>query len=151
MVMGDLIQIWCDGSYRQEHGTIGVGWVHSVRGQTHEESRTLPNIKDTHGSDIAEYTAFAKALETVPDGANVSVHMDCQNVVDTLMSGTLSRKHKAIPAIVSAFTAATNAKKRMGSVQIKYTSDRNSPNMGLAHTLSRMASTPPKKPKGARP
>lgn len=141
--MSEPVQIWCDGSYRPEHGTIGVGWVHSARGQTQEEFRTLSKINDPHGSDIAEYTAFARALEGVPDGARVHVHMDCQNVVQTLNTGALPRKQKALPAVVSSFDAAVNAKKRMAAILITYTSDRN-PNMGRAHTLSRQASTPPK-------
>ena len=146
--MSDPIQIWCDGSYRQEHGNIGIGWVRAVAGgDPVEHSSPLPKLKPQtkHGSDIAEYTAFASALSGLPDGAKVHVHMDCQNVIETLNKEALAPKHRGEADLVTAFTGAVSAKKRMGAVQISLTSDKNSPNMKLAHTLSRAASTPGKK------
>lgn len=146
MTTKTYIQIWCDGSYRSEHRTIGFGWVRAHDGgQTETRSEKLPPLRDSHnhGSDVAEFSAFAGALAPLPDGSLVHVHMDCRNVVDALNAEHLSAKHMGMPAVKGAFERAVAQKKRMTDVQITFTSDSN-PRMGEAHRLSREASTPPK-------
>lgn len=142
-------EIWCDGSYRQAGHTLGGAFVCvAPDGTQSEKSIPYPELKDTHahGSDIAEMYAFRDALGEVPDQSLVVVHMDCRNVIDWLTTETLSNKDKMRePRVKRAFEDAVAAKKRMRGVNIVYTSDKNSPNMGLAHQLSRKASTPGKK------
>lgn len=145
----DYYQIWCDGSYRQAHHRLGSAWI-CVAPDGTETERTIkhPVLQDTHahGSDLAEIYAFTDAIAPLPDGADVVVHMDCRNVIEWLTSEKLSNKAKASePRIRLAFEAAVSAKRRMKHVEIVYTSDKNSPNMGRVHTLSRAASTPGKK------
>jgi ribonuclease HI len=149
--MSEPINIWCDGSYRDAHGTIGVGWVQAVEGKRFhpdEHHQTLPQLQDSHnhGSDIAEFYAFAMALKSLPEGAKVQIHMDCMNAVEWLLKEEISSKSmRGKPEVAKAFAEAVAAKKRMGQVFIKLVSDRSSKNMGLAHTLSRKASTPGKR------
>lgn len=147
--MRNFYSIWCDGSYRPAHHTLGAGWVCvAPDGTDTEKSIRYPDLQDTHahGSDIAEIYAFTDALAPLPDKAQVVVHMDCRNVIDWLDKEALSNKDKMRePRIRKAFEAAITAKRRMARVEIVYTADKNSENMRRAHRLSSAASTPGKK------
>lgn len=147
-------EIWCDGSYRQVHKTLGGAWVRvAPDGEAAEQSIPYPPLQDTHahGSDIAELYAFTDAMKGVPSGADVIVHMDCRNVIDWLSTEKLSNKDKVRePRIRKAFDAAVHEKQRMKRFEIVYTSDKNSPNMGRAHMLSRAASNAGSKKDRAR-
>ncbi|MCB1537455.1 MAG: hypothetical protein H6865_07295 [Rhodospirillales bacterium] len=153
--MAGLIHIWCDGSYRDRHDTMGAGWVRTnTENDPHARrvkgSRTvrdyMPNVGN--GSDTAELLAFALALEDAPRGSSVCVHMDCTNVMEWLQAGTVSGSNKrGDEDLMRAFNRAARAKTGVGHVTYIYTRDKSSPNMGLAHTLARAASTPPNKKK----
>ena len=150
--MTDLIQIWCDGSYREAHGTMGAGWVRAKEDDTapdarSEHSQRLPKLQHAHGhgSDIAELTAFALALRSLHAQAHVRVHMDCRNVIEWLTAAQVTTKSKrGEPAVMRAFNQAMEAKARLAQVTLKYCDDKYSPHMKLAHILSRAASNPGK-------
>jgi ribonuclease HI len=144
--MNKHYEIWCDGSYRQAHHSIGAAWVCvTPDGREQEKSIPLPRLLDTHahGSDIAEITAFKDALAQVPDAAQVIVHMDCKNVIAWLSGEAITTKSKRQePRICRIFAEAIAQKARMESVEIVYTADKTSPNMRRAHNLSSAASSP---------
>jgi len=146
--MAEPVHIWCDGSYRLQHNTLGAAWVQAAAdGDVNplQQSIRLPKLHNSHahGSDVAEIMAFTHAMNALETPDNVIVHMDCRNVIEWLSGGAItnaSKKREA--AVAKAFEAAMAAKARAKTIIITYTSDKNSPNMGLAHQLSRAASTP---------
>jgi len=150
--MGEFT-IWCDGSYRQKHNLLGIAWLSRALPDREllERALTLPKIEDAHnhGSDIAEYWAFAYAVGRLPAGSKVRVHMDAQNVMDCLAKGSLGKK---VPRELSqAFDEALAAKERMAQIEFVKASDKNNENMGRAHALSQLMSTPPKEEKRKKP
>lgn len=146
--MGEFT-IWCDGSYRQKHNTLGVAWIRRALpdGAPQERAMPLPKIQDAHnhGSDIAELMAFAHAVGSLPPGSKVKVHMDAQNIIDWLRAEKMGKKppHE----LGRAFDEAMSAKKRMGDIEFVKASDKNNENMGRAHVLSQTVSTPTKEDK----
>lgn len=145
-IMQKYHTIWCDGSYRSRGGRLGTAFVSvAPNGTRNEGYRTLPPLRDTHnhGSDIAEISAFIDALNTLPDGAQARVYMDCNNVIHWLDTERLDNKGKfREPRIRKLFEDAVRAKKRMRGVEILRASDKTSPNMGWTHILSRRATAP---------
>jgi len=146
--MAQPVHIWCDGSYRLQHNALGAAWVQAAADgdiAPLQQSTRLPKLQNSHahGSDVAELMAFTLALNAVAAPDNVIVHMDCRNVIEWLSTGAITNAaKKREPAVAKAFEAAMAAKARVKTIIITYTSDKNSPNMGLAHQLSRAASTP---------
>lgn len=138
-------KIWCDGSYRHFGRKAGAGVViQDPEGNITEEAVVLPSPdKDTHrfGSFYAELQACAHALEKIPEGACVELHMDCKDVLLALRGNALKRGE--INSIRDTFNRASEAKKRFESVNLNYLSDKNY-HMGRAHRLSRAASAEPR-------
>lgn len=142
--MGNF-NIWCDGSYRQQHGTLGAAWIRAVPGgEPQERAMALPKLNGdhNHGSDIAELLAFAYAVGSLPAGSDVRVHMDAQNIIDWLVRGRIGKKPPH--ALSNAFDEAMEAKNRMGRIEFVKASDKNNENMGRVHALSQKMTTPPK-------
>src|SRR5690606_22046180 len=121
------IRIWCDGSYRQAHRSLGAAWVRvSEDGTRTEQSIPLPELKHAHahGSDLAELAAFTLALDSIEEPRDVEVHMDCRNVIEWLSAGAIRNPgKKSEPAVMKAFGQALEAKRRMPRVTVMYTSD----------------------------
>ncbi len=152
--MKKAANIWCDGSFREAHKTSGAGWViKHVDGQVEEQYLTLPKLQDSlkYGSEIAELAAAAHAMNTLPPGTNAHIHMDCQSSLNIIEKGQLPKKNRDGSAheLQCAFSAAMEAKARLGTVAFQLTSDRNE-NMHRAHVLSQAASTPGKQQKPER-
>lgn len=142
--------IWCDGSFREAHKTAGTGWIiKHADGQVEEKHVTLPPLQNSfkYGSEIAELSAAAQAMNALPPGSNAQIHMDCQSSLDIIKNGQIRMKgREEATELKAAFDSAMEAKARLGQVTFQLTSDRNE-NMHRAHVLSQTASTPPKQQK----
>ncbi|WP_435640489.1 RNase H family protein [Micavibrio aeruginosavorus] len=142
--MKPIIQIWCDGSYRQAHKTSGAGWViHHDDGRVEETTLTLPSLRNSfnYGSQIAELSAAMNAMNALPAGSCAVVHMDCQIALDSLQAGRLLlNARKPSPSLQATFKRALKARDRLGHVTFALASDSTDPRMKIAHQLSRDAS-----------
>lgn len=142
----NVVNIWCDGSYRQASNVAGAGWViRQADGKEETRALTLPQLKDSfnYGSDVAELSAAANAMRAVPAGSDVLIHMDCKSAMEAIQTGKLSMKgREGAVSLRKAFDAAMEAKGRLGAVAFQLTSDRNNLNMSEAHRLSREATSP---------
>ncbi len=140
-----MFNIWADGSYRSESRILGAGWV-IRRGKELEAERslTLPRLISDHnrGSSIAELLAFTHALREVPAQSQVHVRMDCADVIGWLSQGKVTGKATGSSELVKAFQQALQEKNRMTSVAITLITGKHNVDLGQAHKLSRIASTP---------
>lgn len=105
-----------------------------------EKSAILPDLDKAikpHGSDYAELYAVARALRDIPSGSKVMLRMDCQNVLDWLDSGKMTRGSKTETILAPVFAQALRIVSEMEFVDFIKASDKNNENMALAHQLSR--------------
>lgn len=143
----DRIQIWTDGSYRPDHNTGGAGWVIHYPDDTRDrQCLALPALRDsfTYGSHIAELSAATHALNALPEGSLINLHMDCIFALKSLQLGILAtRKYLEGSSLQQAFRKAVTATLRHADVSYALASDKRDTQMGHAHRLSRIASEPP--------
>ena len=148
--MSDRVSVydaWCDGSYREAQKRGGAAWVIRHDGQISEGSVMLPTLHKTarpHGSDIAEVTAVLHALRAIPLGSVVRLRLDCQNVMDWLNAGALSRKKVDIVPLQDTFAQTHALMTSMKRVDIIKVSGINNEHHGRAHVLSRAVVHTPK-------
>ncbi len=138
------IHIWCDGSYRQATQVAGAGWVVRYPGGREEtQALRLPPLKNSfnHGSELAELSAAAAAMKTLPEGSRAVLHMDCQSAMTAIEKGILPmRGREDARDLERAFASAVEARNRLASVSFVLTGDHANLNMSRAHRLSREAS-----------
>jgi ribonuclease HI len=143
--MSTLYNIWADGSYRQKNGLLGAGWItRQSKNVIEEKSLILPRLTTDHnlGSSIAEIQAFTHSMMNIPSQAIVHMHMDCANVVTWLnKGGIISTKAKNSSLLQKSFTEAMAQISRMHEIDISFVTGKNNPNLSLAHTLSRQATS----------
>ena len=138
-----LYDIWSDGSFNHSHQRGGAGWVieyQGVKTEHYEALVQLPAASVPHGSDYAELKAVELALKNIPEGSVVNLRMDCQNVIDWLKAGTLKGKKETVSALQSVFDKASNAMRKMETVEIIKISGRTNEDFNKAHELSKIGS-----------
>lgn len=140
------VEIWCDGSFRQEHKISGIGYViRHADGHMEQQALTLPRLRNSfaYGSQIAELAAVTYAMNAVPAHSHVLIHMDCKQAIESLQAGTLTFKtRRHAPALLRAFQHAAAAMGKLCIVAFEHTRDNADPRMSKAHQLSRSASAP---------
>jgi ribonuclease HI len=140
--------VYADGSARGNGRHMGAGWIifETTSGQPREFSRAGVKVTEPaqNGTSVfAELAAATGALNAVPAGSRVRLHLDCQVVVDTLHLGSIE-KHIGAPkrhrdmriAAARLFNAAARHEK-VETIKIVDTAD--SPQR-IAHHLAKGSS-----------
>lgn len=141
--------VWAGGSFRQQYGRSGAGYlIIDPRGIKTEKFLTLPGLKREflpHGSDIAEMSAAAYALEFIYSNATrarVRLHLDCENVAEWLQEKRItSKKKQGIPPLQAQFDRAVSFMKTMAEMEIVKVGRKN-PNLQIVDRLAQTASRP---------
>lgn len=141
--MSEYVDLYTDGSWRQERAVGGAGWISKTSGVIFTEGNKRFELtkKDyhPHGSDIAEIAAVAYGLEEIPAQSKIRLYMDCANVIDWLNGREVKAASKRIPPLLVHFDKAVHMINKMAEVRIIQVSGNNM-NHGKAHTLARTAS-----------
>lgn len=144
MGKGQLFNIWADGSFRGKSGLIGAGWMVRAPGQEYTGSYLAgPLGKDElpYGSEIAEMMAAAYAVERIPAGAAIKLHMDSQNIGRMLTQRQISKRQRGVIPLCHFFDQAMQAMRRAGSFDVVHVSGKN-PNLASVYELAKTATTP---------
>lgn len=141
----DLYTVWTDGSYRNRK--VGAGWLYH-HGEERKDGlasiQLLHGNDIPHGSDIAEVFAVVQALQNIPANAVVQLNTDCKNVAEWLDRKALSSK-KFVPSLTRYFEQAVELIADLNHFSAAKISSKNF-YLGHVHNLSRVASSPDRKP-----
>ncbi len=137
------VNIWCDGSWRDAQNVGGAGWVIQIGDDIARGSRHIPRLTKSfapHGSDIAELTAIAGALNAIPNDSHVLLRLDCQNVIDWLKQGRITTRSKLdIKPLQVSFAEVMSGMNVQKNVDVIKISGANNAYHNEAHKLSREA------------
>jgi ribonuclease HI len=140
--------VWADGSARNEGRHMGAGWVivETTPGRERELRRDSVKVTEPvqNGTSVfAELAAATGALNAVPAGSRVRLHLDCAVVVETLQTGTIERHLGAPKRHADMRIAASklfNAVARHEKVEVVQASDKYDQTLRAAHHLAKRAS-----------
>lgn len=126
--------IWADGSFQEKSPYMGAGYLiyDDERHELLQKGRSFER-GDHASSTIAELLSCTAALQELPDGCHVTLHSDCQFVIDSFASHNFS--HKKAP-LNQALTALFNEIARHDSVKAVLTHESRSHYLKQAHNLS---------------
>lgn len=131
---GSVFHIWADGSFQPKSPYIGTGYL-VYDDQGHEllqKGRSFE--RGAHDSStIAELLSCTAALRELPDGGHVTLHSDCEFVIDTFKNNIFTHNKKPLD---TALKALFNEVVRHDSVNAVPSHERCSHYLKQAHNLS---------------
>ena len=135
--------VYTDGSAFSDGRQMGAGWV-VYEGDKKRGAYSQPVLTPKKGSStLAEINAATLGLLSIPEGANATLHSDCEAVLSYLRQGNTNsaynsnNEHKQ--EINLAVTELFGAAARLGKLELVKSNDKCDDRLREAHNLAQHA------------
>lgn len=133
-IASKVFNIWADGSFAKKSALIGVGYLicDEKNNELIQRGRSFERFPND-SSTIAELLSCTAALSELPEGCTITLHSDCQFVIDAFNDNKFSHKKEGIN---TALKALFNEASRHNNIRAVLTHEGQSHYLKQAHNMS---------------